>query len=225
MLRTKEMLTLSVVFAYTGLELTFFSGVYGTCIAQNKHFDGDNLPSGVSRKGLLGISGMLIGAGEILGGGLFGLFGKHTNKYGRDPIVLMGYVVHMIAFYLAFVNLPMDSPVVESDGATYLQTSSWEVALLCSFLLGFGDSCVNTQMYSLLGFMFTEDSSSAFALFKFVQSITAAAGFYYSNVLLLKWQLLILVIMGTGSVMSFSVIEWSVSRASRSGYQMIGGPD
>jgi hypothetical protein len=45
---------------FAGFELTFFSGVYGTCIAQNKHF-GDN------RKGLLGISGMLIGAGEIVG--------------------------------------------------------------------------------------------------------------------------------------------------------------
>ena len=45
---------------FLGLELTFFSGVYGTCIAQNKRF-------GEMRKGLLGISGMLIGAGEILG--------------------------------------------------------------------------------------------------------------------------------------------------------------
>jgi len=44
----------------SGLELTFFSGVYGTCIAQNKHF-------GKNRNGLLGISGMLIGAGEIIG--------------------------------------------------------------------------------------------------------------------------------------------------------------
>ena len=44
----------------SGLELTFFSGVYGTCIAQNKHF-------GEDRKGLLGISGMMIGAGEIIG--------------------------------------------------------------------------------------------------------------------------------------------------------------
>lgn len=43
-----------------GLELTFFSGVYGTCIGHTQHF-------GEDAKGLLGISGMFIGAGEIIG--------------------------------------------------------------------------------------------------------------------------------------------------------------
>ena len=40
--------------------MTFFSGVYGTCISNNKHFGDD-------AKGLIGISGMFIGAGEIIG--------------------------------------------------------------------------------------------------------------------------------------------------------------
>lgn len=40
--------------------MTFFSSVYGTCIGQNEHF-------GQQRKAYLGISGMLIGAGEIAG--------------------------------------------------------------------------------------------------------------------------------------------------------------
>jgi hypothetical protein len=40
--------------------LTFFSGVYGTCISNNMHFGDD-------AKGLIGISGMFIGAGEIIG--------------------------------------------------------------------------------------------------------------------------------------------------------------
>lgn len=46
---------------------------------------------------------------------------------------------------------------------------SVEVALLCSFLLGLGDSCFNTQLLSIVGFMFREDSAPAFAVFKFVQ--------------------------------------------------------
>ena len=40
--------------------MTFFSGVYGTCISNNMHFGDD-------AKGLIGISGMFIGAGEIIG--------------------------------------------------------------------------------------------------------------------------------------------------------------
>lgn len=43
-----------------GIELTFFSGVYGTCISNTKQFGDD-------AKGLIGISGMFIGVGEILG--------------------------------------------------------------------------------------------------------------------------------------------------------------
>lgn len=43
------------------------------------------------------------------------------------------------------------------------------VALLCSFLLGLGDSCFNTQLLSIIGFMFRDNSAPAFAAFKFIQ--------------------------------------------------------
>lgn len=43
-----------------GLELTFYSGVYGTCLGAMTQF-------GEGAKGLIGLSGILIGVGEILG--------------------------------------------------------------------------------------------------------------------------------------------------------------
>lgn len=43
-----------------GLELTFFSGVYGTCIGAVNKFGSDE-------KSLIGLSGIFIGIGEILG--------------------------------------------------------------------------------------------------------------------------------------------------------------
>jgi hypothetical protein len=51
----------------------------------------------------------------------------------------------------------------------FLFSFSKEVAILCSFLLGLGDSCFNTQLLSILGFLYSEDSAPAFAVFKFVQ--------------------------------------------------------
>lgn len=213
LLRTKEIMLLSLAIAYTGIELTFFSGVYGTCISNTPQF-GDNA------KGLIGISGMFIGVGEILGGAAFGLMGKRTNKYGRDPIVLLGYLAHMAAFFLIFMNIPNGSPQDNTDSATYMTPSQY-VAVFSSFLLGFGDSSFNTQLYSILGFMFPEDSSPAFALFKFVQSIAAAAAFYYSEALLLYYQLLILTVLGAIGTLAFCVVEWGVSRAYRMGYQSI----
>lgn len=46
---------------------------------------------------------------------------------------------------------------------------SVSIALLCSFLLGLGDSCFNTQLYSILGRIYAEESTPAFAIFKFIQ--------------------------------------------------------
>lgn len=55
-----------------------------------------------------------------LGGAAFGLMGKRTNKYGRDPIVLLGYLAHMVAFFLIFMNIPNGSPHDSNDSATFM---------------------------------------------------------------------------------------------------------
>lgn len=88
---------------------------------------------------------------------------------------------------------------------------SKEVAILCSFLLGLGDSCFNTQLLSILGFLYADDSAPAFAVFKFVQSICAAVAFFYSNYLLLHWQLLVMVTFGFFGTISFFTVEWDAA--------------
>uniref|UniRef100_A0A5F5PPA7 UNC93-like protein MFSD11 n=2 Tax=Equus TaxID=9789 RepID=A0A5F5PPA7_HORSE len=202
---TKEMLLLSITTAYTGLELTFFSGVYGTCIGAVNKF-------GTEEKSLIGLSGIFIGIGEILGGSLFGLLSKN-NRFGRNPVVLLGILVHFTAFYLIFLNMPADAPIAPvegTDSSAYIKSSK-EVAVFCSFLLGLGDSCFNTQLLSILGFLYSEDSAPAFAVFKFVQSICAAVAFFYSNYLLLHWQLLVMVIFGFFGTVSFFTVEWEAA--------------
>uniref|UniRef100_A0A673YGC3 Major facilitator superfamily domain containing 11 n=1 Tax=Salmo trutta TaxID=8032 RepID=A0A673YGC3_SALTR len=193
----------------SGLELTFYSGVYGTCIGAMTQFGDD-------AKSLIGLSGIFIGLGEILGGGVFGMLNK-CNRFGRNPVVLLGLITHFVAFYLIFLNIASDAPIAPEEG-THLQayiTPRYTVALLCSFLLGLGDSCFNTQLLSIVGFMFREDSAPAFAVFKFVQSITAALAFFYSNYLLLHWQLLIMVVVGFLGTLSFFVAEWVVVSSRR----------
>uniref|UniRef100_A0A5F9CQP5 UNC93-like protein MFSD11 n=1 Tax=Oryctolagus cuniculus TaxID=9986 RepID=A0A5F9CQP5_RABIT len=202
---TKEMLLLSITTAYTGLELTFFSGVYGTCIGAVNKF-------GTEEKSLIGLSGIFIGIGEILGGSLFGLLSKNS-RFGRNPVVLLGVLVHFVAFYLIFLNMPADAPIAPAEGTSssaYIRSSK-EVAILCSFLLGLGDSCFNTQLLSILGFLYADDSAPAFAVFKFVQSICAAVAFFYSNYLLLHWQLLVMVTFGFFGTISFFTVEWDAA--------------
>ncbi|XP_060700960.1 UNC93-like protein MFSD11 isoform X2 [Hemiscyllium ocellatum] len=210
---TKDMLLLSITITYTGIELTFFSGVYGTCLGATNGF-------GSEAKSLIGLSGIFIGVGEIIGGATFGLLNKFLRKYlgiGRNPVVLLGLLCHIIAFFLIFLNVPGDSPIVSDEGTdrvSYLIPSKI-IAMVCSFLLGLGDSCFNTQLLSIVGYMYSEESAPAFAVFKFVQSISAAIAFGYSNYLLLKWQLLILGVIGLFGTISFILVEWKTEAHSR----------
>ncbi|XP_023692702.1 UNC93-like protein MFSD11 isoform X2 [Paramormyrops kingsleyae] len=206
---TKEMLLLSTSIAYTGLELTFYSGVYGTCIGAMTRFGDD-------AKGLIGLSGICIGLGEILGGGLFGMLNK-CYSCGRNLVVLLGLLTHYLAFFLIFLNIANDAPIASQDG-THLEayiTPSVTVALLCSFLLGLGDSCFNTQLLSIVGYVFRENSAPAFAIFKFIQSISAAVAFFYSNYLVLHWQLLIMALVGFLGTITFFVAELVVAATRR----------
>ncbi|KAM4598198.1 UNC93-like protein MFSD11 [Polymixia lowei] len=201
LLKTKSVLLLSCCMAYSGLELSFYSGVYGTCIGATTQF-------GEAAKGLIGISGIVVGVGEIIGGGFFGLMCKN-NRFRRTSVVFLGMVVHFIAFYLIFLNIPDDAPVVlktSTQNKPYL-TPSVSIAMLCSFLLGLGDSCFNTQLYSILGHVYAEQSVPAFAIFKFIQSIFAAVAFIYSGYLLLTWQLLLMVILGFTGTLCFFMVE------------------
>nr|XP_020466232.1 UNC93-like protein MFSD11 [Monopterus albus] len=201
LLNTKSLLLLGPCMAYSGLELAFYSGVYGTCVGATAQF-------GEAAKGLIGISGIVVGAGEIVGGGLFGLLCKNSG-FRRTSVVFLGMVVHFIAFYLIFLNIPDDAPVVfktTTQKNPYL-IPSVPVALLCSFLLGLGDSCFNTQLYSLLGCVYTEQSTPAFAIFKFIQSVFAAVAFFYSGYLLLMWQMLPMIILGFTGTLCFFVVE------------------
>ncbi|KAJ8386180.1 hypothetical protein AAFF_G00176040 [Aldrovandia affinis] len=199
--RSRTILLLSCCMAYSGLELSFYSGVYGTCLGGTAHF-------GAAAKGLIGLSGIVVGIGEIVGGGLFGLVCKN-NRLRRTSVVFLGMVVHFIAFYLIFLNIPDDAPLVSSTSTQnepYL-VPSVSIALLCSFLLGLGDSCFNTQLYSILGCVYAEQSAPAFTIFKFIQSISAAVAFFYSGYLLLSWQLLLMVLMGFVGTLCFFVVE------------------
>eukprot|EP00069_Balaena_mysticetus_P013152 bmy_21941T0 len=157
------------------LELTFFSGVYGTCIGAINKF-------GTEEKSLIGLSGIFIGIGEIL-----------------DPQSKSSSAPHTV----------FASPIVSRPEFAGLRSK--EVAIFCSFLLGLGDSCFNTQLLSILGFLYSEDSAPAFAVFKFVQSICAAVAFFYSNYLLLHWQLLVMVIFGFFGTVSFFTVEWEAA--------------
>lgn len=204
MLATKDMILLCITFVYTGYELNFWSGVYGTIVGHTLAFP----------KYYVGLALLFIGLGEIAGGGLFGILGSYTNRWGRDYIVLIGFIFHMIVYLCVFFYFPEksisgDIAKEDSHGALGVMANPY-VVMISAFLLGFGDACYNTQIYSLIGVMYPSDDKSApaMALYKFFQSIAAMVGFFTSTILLLQWQLLILVLLGVVGTISFCIVEW-----------------
>ena len=68
------MILLSFTFFYTGIELSFFSGVYSTAVGFTAVIK--------QAKRFVGLCGILVGAGEVIGGAAFGLLASRTLKYG-----------------------------------------------------------------------------------------------------------------------------------------------
>ncbi|XP_076377988.1 UNC93-like protein MFSD11 isoform X1 [Megalopta genalis] len=197
---TLKMLLLSLTFIYTGLVLTFYTGVYSSSIGFTKAI-------GESRKSLVGLSGIFIGIGEVMGGAIFGIFAsKLARNCGGWLVVVTGFGVHLFAFISIFLNLPNDSPFSETDKVGFI-TPSPILAMAGSLALGFGDACFNTQIYSLLGTLFAKQSASAFVLFKFFQSVAAAISFGYTIRVGLHIQLLILTITIVIGTVAFCYVE------------------
>ncbi|XP_044761950.1 UNC93-like protein MFSD11 [Coccinella septempunctata] len=168
--------TKHVAFLYGGLELAYFSGVYGSSVGFSLQL--------TNSKSLIGLSGILIGCGEVLGGTLFGIFGAYTAKIGRSTIVIFGCVLHLITYGLIFINLPNNSPFGDTNDEAII-TSSAAIAVGCGFSLGLADACFNTQFYTAIGTSYQNNSASAFAIFKFVQNVGAFIGFLYSTHLIM----------------------------------------
>ena len=106
------MLLLSVTFFYTGIQLNIWSSVYATTVGLTKAFP--------DPMGLATISAMFVSVGEIVAGAAFGIFGKITVKRGRDPIIMIGFVLSMIAYFLAFLNLPNIMPKEDSNEKAFI---------------------------------------------------------------------------------------------------------
>ncbi|XP_066250469.1 UNC93-like protein MFSD11 [Euwallacea similis] len=199
----RNMMLLCLTFVYTGLELGFWSGVYGSCIGSS-----DVLPNS---KQLMGISGIFIGLGEVIAGAAFGILGSKTNKWGRDPIVILGFILHVVSFFVIFLNIPNNAPFKETTDQAFI-TSNAVLAIMCSFLLGFGDACFNTQIFSMLGGVYVEDSTAAFSIFKFTQSVGAAISLTYASNFYLYVQLGILLVFAIAGTASFVWVEWRHKR-------------
>ena len=105
---------------------------------------------GPNRKALASMNGIIIAVSEVAGGVMFGLLGAVTTRRGRSPVVVLGWLLSLATYGLLFSLLPTEaSRDAETDNTSLLQPDP-ALALTGSFVLGFSDSCFNTQVHKYL---------------------------------------------------------------------------
>jgi len=202
------MMWFSFTLFYTGLHLTLWDGLYSTCIGYTGGF-------GADRKALATISGIIVASGEVTGGVIFGFLAQFTIKRGRHPIVILGFILSMTAYALIFINIPANATLDEvPDDQISISgiKPNRPIALVTSFLLGFSDACFITQLTSVLGGHWKSQAPAAFGIFKFLQSLASCIGFFYSTVLQLHWQLLIVAVFDILATIGFIKVELANNR-------------
>ena len=124
----------------------------------------------------------------------------------------------MVAYFLIFLNIPNECtlPVADADpdNVAYIASNRY-LAITCSFLLGLSDACYNTQVFSILGGVWKDNSAPAFAIFKFVQSASAAIPLFYVTYITLYWQLLVVVVFDIVGTITFCLVEWSAHKREK----------
>ncbi|CAK5096081.1 unnamed protein product [Meloidogyne enterolobii] len=215
--KTPKMLALAVVFANTGILLSFWSSIFPTSIINTIIFQ-----SQFSPKILIAFNGIVKGAGQPFLSLIFERL--QLDKIKKSRIIFVGVLIQFLAILLCFVNLPNESPLNQTTNEAIIKPRVW-IALICGFLLSFCDACWSTQIFSFLIINYPTQSAQAFALLKFYQfflpnrhqppkflylfskSLLTSLLFFFSGYMSLHWHLFILLISGALGYWAFAVAE------------------
>ncbi|KAG8322780.1 polyubiquitinated misfolded protein transport [Homalodisca vitripennis] len=159
----------------SSLQQAFISGIYGPSIGFTMQF-------GSQSKQLVPLSGIFVGIGNFLGGAGQFMWSNRIHKitYCRSWLMLLAFISGCSAYIIVFFNIP-DKAVFGNtyDHATI--ESSKCLAVLCSFLLGLGDSLLNTQNFSILAVLHPDSSSQTTAIYMLSKAMCVSLSFFCSS--------------------------------------------
>ncbi|XP_054289169.1 UNC93-like protein MFSD11 [Macrosteles quadrilineatus] len=206
-LTSSRMIWLVITFCYTGLQQSFWNGIYSPSI-------GFTLAFGNSSKELVALSGIFMSIGAVLGGLCQILLSDRLAKYSwaRRMVVLFGALAQGVTYLITFLNLPDTAVFGDTEDVSIIKPPSAALALLGSFLINFGDACISTQIYTFIGDHYRDNIAESVALYKFVKSVLVAASFYWCSHVGLHTQVAVTATVAVFGVLAFFVADRDASQ-------------
>ncbi|CAI2329644.1 unnamed protein product [Caenorhabditis sp. 36 PRJEB53466] len=158
----RNVLFLLFTFVYTGMEASFFSGIFPTMVSFTQKL-GNN-------RDMNAWALISVGVGNVTASSLLSSLGKRVREIGRKKMVVMGVLLHITCFALCFMTFPNECSLKPTPEQSYFAPSAL-IVLVCGWLLGVGDTIINQQCYTILSDIFEHDKRiEGFAVYRFFQS-------------------------------------------------------
>nr|XP_018903314.1 PREDICTED: UNC93-like protein MFSD11 [Bemisia tabaci] len=199
----KDMVILVLVFIYTGFQVAFSETIYNSSV-------GFTLSLEQEAKELVPLAAVYSGVGTILGVFPQVFFKFMPCRWEKSINMLIGTVCQDISYILSLLNLPDQSAFGDNlDMGFYL--NSVPVAMMSSALLSVGNICIHTYIASLLYEMYHEESEAVSAVSCFVEFAASAACFFYSTMIGLHSQLVLLMGFSILGLIAFLRVDTKVT--------------
>ena len=122
------------------------------------------------------------------------IVGKLTSS-SRGILTAIVLPLHAVSWFIIFLTIPEDAPIV-TDGTwlpTYVLPTKFLI-LFAAFFIGVGEAVYQSQVISMIGYLYPDraQAAPAFAVFQFVQPLAGGIAFMYGTFLTLSVQLIIL---------------------------------
>lgn len=235
LLVTPNMLLIAPLFLYSGFHLSFFAGIYPTSMGNTQTPKNPDLVDEIvsmSSKtpeelnitttdyiaeeeievafgaSMVGMAGVAIGVGQVLGGGIFVFGSTLMAKLNRLVLLIACLVIHGVAFAFVYMNIPRAAnQSIQYQSPAFFTVPNQNLALLTAFMLGVGDAGVNNVIYTSISSIWSDDSASAFALMKCIQSAACAISFACASYLDLYLNLVVLLCFSVLTVLSYVMLR------------------
>ncbi|XP_053964037.1 UNC93-like protein MFSD11 [Anastrepha ludens] len=200
LLLERDMLLLTVIFIYSGVVQSFYSGTYGPAMVFTKELNAES--------GEAYFMGAICKAcGGLLGALFFAILGNASVRWGRDLFIYLAGAFHLAAFILIYLDIPDASTFAATHASSVIKPPNLYLAITCTFLYGLGASFYTVHIYSMLACAFVAGSTPGFAIYKFFQCLACALAYLYSRHASLYIQMGILIGLLIAAVACFAFVE------------------